>query len=31
VGKASGSPETSWVVAPAVGDHFTGAAAAVRF
>ena len=27
----SSSPEMTWVVAPTIGDHFQGAAAAVRF
>jgi hypothetical protein len=27
----SASPEMTWMVAPAIGDHFSGAAAAVRF
>jgi hypothetical protein len=27
----SSSPEMTWIVAPAIGDHFSGAAAAVRF
>ena len=29
--KANGTPEMTWIVAPTVGDHFQGAAAAVRF
>ncbi len=27
----SDSPEMTWIVAPTIGDHFSGAAAAVRF
>jgi len=27
----SGTPEMTWIVAPTIGDHFSGAAAAVRF
>lgn len=29
--KAGGSPEMTWMIAPSVGDHYQGAAAAVRF
>jgi len=29
--KANGTPEMTWIVAPTVGDHYQGAAAAVRF
>jgi hypothetical protein len=28
---AAASPEASWIIAPAIGDHFTGAAAAARW
>jgi hypothetical protein len=31
VSKSAKSPESSWVVAPALGDSYAGAAAAVRF